>query len=217
MANADPYFQLPGVSNSDLSKLQSWLHPVENPIDPTEAYKFGTLIDAIITEPQYVDYYKRICHGEKYKQSDFDKAKKMKESFMNDDFCRKIIKQSSFQKVDQVEKEFHYEGMTFTLPCKCKWDLWLDSLGWGGDIKSTTATTQKQFEAACYYFHYPRQRAWYMNIAGSKQDVLIGISKVNFKIFKIYINQGDEFHTTGVNEMNLLAYRYKILLQNLTA
>ena len=54
-------------------------------------------------------------------------------------------------------------------------------MGWGGDIKSTSATTQEQFESAVRQFDYDRQRFFYMNIAGSEKDVLIGISKEHQK------------------------------------
>lgn len=215
MANIDPYFQMPGVSNSDLSKLQKMLHPVENEMDPTNAYKFGTLIDAIITEHEHVDYYNLICHGEQYSVEDFELAKKMKEAFNNDSDCRKLKEASMFQKVDVANKTFNVDGFKFELPAKCKWDLWFDTFKFGGDIKTTTATTQKQFVDACYHFDYDRQRAWYMNIPGAKNDILIGISKVNCKVFKLPIVYGDSFHQSGVQKMNSLAKKYFTLLYDL--
>jgi len=104
-------------------------------------------------------------------------------------------------------KEFEY-AVPFSLPVRCKWDLWMAGFNWGGDIKSTVATTQKQFEEACRHFDYDRQRWWYMNIAGSAQDILIGISKKNFKIFKLTIRRGDEFWKSGREKALELAFRY---------
>jgi hypothetical protein len=36
-----------------------------------------------------------------------------------------------------------------------------------------------------------------MDIAGSDQDVLIGVSKVNYKVFKVPIRRGDELFNSG--------------------
>lgn len=215
MANNDQYFKMPGVSNSDLSKLKEMLHPSEKEIDPTNAYKFGTLIDAVITEPEHVDYYNLRCHGEQYAEDDFAMAKRMKEAFLNDPDCRKLVASATFQKVDHAVKDFNVDGLKFQLPAKCKWDLWFPTFKFGGDIKSTTATTQKQFVDACYHFDYDRQRAWYMNIPGAKNDILIGISKVNMKVFKLPISHGDGFHSSGIQKMNAMAKNYFILLHDL--
>jgi hypothetical protein len=84
----------------------------------------------------------------------------------------------------------------------------MPTFNWGGDIKSTAATTQKQFEEACRYFDYDRSRFWYMNIANSNQDILIGISKVNFKIFKLPIRKGDDFYNEGKKKALELAFKY---------
>ena len=102
---------------------------------------------------------------------------------------------------------FDYD-ISFSLPVRCKWDLWMPSLKWGGDIKSTTATTQKQFEEAARFFDYDRQRYFYMNIAGSTQDILIGISKVNYRVFKVPIKRGDCFWKSGEEKCLCLAFKY---------
>src|SRR5690606_12865534 len=103
----------------------------------------------------------------------------MKRQFLKDDLAASMLKVSDCQTVMIKQREFEFEGVNFSLNTRCKWDLWSARLGYGGDIKSTTATTQKQFEEAVRFFDYDRQRAWYMDIAGSRQDVLIGISKKN--------------------------------------
>ena len=78
----------------------------------------------------------------------------------------------------------------------------------GGDIKSTTATTQEQFEAAITHFDYHRQRAFYMTLSGHPRDVVIGISKKNFKVFKVFIKRGDPLFEKGMEEFRMLAYKY---------
>ena len=101
--------------------------------------------------------------------------------------------------------------LDFELGVRCKWDGWRPDLRYGFDIKSTSATTQAQFEAAVKHFDYPRQRAWYMDIAKSDYDILIGISKVNYKIFKVFIRRGDSLYREGYEDYINLAFRYWLL------
>jgi hypothetical protein len=109
-----------------------------------------------------------------------------------------------------------YEGIFFELTMRCKYDLWADVLRYGGDIKSTTATTQKQFEEACRHFDYDRQRAVYMTLSGAQKDVLIGISKVNLKVFKLFIDRKSEFYLSGMQKFRELAFKYWTLFGDVT-
>lgn len=209
--NPDPYYNRSEVSNSDLGWLKKQFLPTEV-TDPTEAYKFGTLIDAMITEPHRVDYYKLTVDDVQYTQEQFKQAKEMKKAFMNDPLCAKLLKQSQTQLVSTALLNIEFEGIEFSLNTRCKWDLKL--VNWGADIKSTTATTQKQFIEACYYFDYNRQRAWYMDIIESNQDMLIGISKNNYKVFKIPIKRGDDFYNSGKKQYQELAFKWWSLFEN---
>ena len=206
------YFSRPEVSNSDLSALKDYLYGDAERPDPTEAYKFGSLIDAMITEPELVDYFRLTCNGEQYTKEQFEQAEQMKKAFMRDQLAAMMLKESETQKVMTKTREFNHNGMKFFLPVRCKWDLWMPKVHWGGDIKSTVATTQKQFEDAARFFDYDRQRAWYMDIAGSNQDILIAISKKNFKVFKKVIRRGDKFYTSGKEKYNDLAFKYWFLI-----
>jgi hypothetical protein len=209
----DGYYQLPEVSNSDLSWLKGQLYPRENMPDPTEAYFFGSLIDCMLTEPARVDYIRRTLDGKRVKKELFENAVKMKQAFRRDEFCSSFFNdRADGQKVSISHgKEFCYNDFFFTLDCRCKWDIWRSDYGWGGDIKSTAAQTQKEFEAAARFFDYDRQRAWYMNIEDAERDVLIGISKVNHRVFKIFINRESEFYRRGEEKMMELAFRWYLL------
>ena len=205
----DPYYFRPEVSNSDLSWLKQQLFPRDMP-DPTEAYKFGSLIDCMITEPERVNYYKRTCNDDQFNVKDFTTAEKMKQAFYKDDFCRTMFEKGRVdgQKIMVKPITLNFKGVEFTLQARCKWDGWRDDWGWGGDIKSTTAMSQKQFEDAAHHFDYDRQRAFYMDIAGSNQDILIAVSKVNFQVFKIPIKRGDKFFQSGQDKYRELAFQY---------
>lgn len=203
----DPYYERPEVSNSDLSALRNQLYPRDMP-NPEQAYKFGTLIDAMLTEPHKVDYTLLRCDGEQHEREAFERANEMKKAFLKDDFCRSLVENSTPQKIMIKHQKFVADGFEYYLNTRCKWDIWMNNFGWGGDIKSTTATTQKQFVDALYHFDYDRQRAFYMTLAESDQDILIGISKVNFKIFKVPIKRGDDLFKSGMEKVNELTFKW---------
>jgi hypothetical protein len=206
----DPYYGRPEVSNSDLSWLKKYWQPEYITYDVEQAYRFGTLIDCMITEPEKVDYFQLTCAGNYYKKEDFERAEEMKKAFYRDPLCALMAKQAVYQKVS-IRKRFpiSYNGFDFTLDVRCKWDLFIEQISSpSGDIKSTTATTQKQFEEAVRYFDYDRQRAWYMDIEGRNKDILIGISKENFKVFKVPIVRGSELFYSGREKYEELAFKY---------
>lgn len=216
----DPYYSRHEVSNSDLSSLKKYLTGYDD-TEPTDAYRFGNLIDFMITEPHKVDAYKLTAGDFSYSKAEFEKAEKMRAAFYRDPFCREITKGADTQKI-MVQKDFmiEYDNIRFSLDVRCKWDIWREQLGWGGDIKSTTATTHQQFEAACYHFGYPRQRAWYMDIAqqqgyNADRDSLIGISKVNEKVFVLPIRRGDDFYNTGKEDYQQWSFRWWMLFEDL--
>ena len=74
----DPYFGRSEVSNSDLTWLRNYNLPDEDQVFKERAYKFGTLIDAIVTEPFKVDYFNFRVEELQYSEEDFEKAIEMK-------------------------------------------------------------------------------------------------------------------------------------------
>lgn len=208
----DTYYSRPEVSNSDLGNLQDELSGRDKS-DPTQAYLDGSLLDAMITEQWRVNYFKRTLDDQPFQKARFENTVAMKAAFWKDEFCRDFATGADAQKITIVhDKVFNYQGYEFEMDCRCKWDAWRSDWGWGGDYKSTVATTQREFEAACYHFHYPRQRAFYMNLAGSERDVLIGISKIKpYRVFKIFINRNSDFYKTGEQEMLELLFKWHLL------
>lgn len=214
----DPYYGRDEVSNSDLSWLKKYWMPPDFNYDVEQAYKFGTLIDCMITEPFKVNYFKLTCAGYQYQKADFELAEAMKLSFYRDKLAKMMADNSEFQKVS-IKHGFaiEFEGFEFKLNVRCKWDLFaMPKLGLSGDIKSTTATTQKQFEDACHHFEYFRQRAWYMDIENVEKDMLIGISKKNQQVFKIPIHRGDANYKIGKSQYQELAFKYWYLLSGVS-
>lgn len=204
----DTYYTRSEASNSDLSALKNYFMPRDYVMDATAAYRFGNLIDALITEKHRCDHYSMRVDDEQFNRTEWDHAILMKRSFDKDPFCQQILKVCSGQAVKVGMVKLHYSGIDFELMMRCKFDLWSDALNYGGDIKSTTAETQEQFEAACRHFDYDRQRAVYMTLSGAQKDMLIGISKKNLKVFKIPINRDSEFFKSGMEKFQELAFRY---------
>lgn len=212
----DTYYQRPEVSNSDLTELKNILYPRTQYGDKEKAFKFGNLIDAMITEPERVRYDKRMVDDVTYSREDFELAEAMKRAIRmearKDPLILYALERSDKQRfmVNQAQR-FQYGSFEYTLDTRCKWDFWLPAMGFGGDLKSTFATSQKQFEEAVDFFDWDRSRAWYMDIAGSRQDFIVGISKKNQKVFKVFIKRDDKIYKRGKEKYDELAFRWWML------
>ena len=209
------YYQRDEISNSDLGWLEEQLSPPQWKCDKSAAYKFGSLLDAICTEPHRVNYFRYTVDDVQYTKDEFDLAGKMMKSFLKDPLASAMLKMADTQCAMTKKMGFEWDGIEFTLNVRCKWDLYVKSMGFGGDLKSTTATTQKQFEAACNYFHYDRQRAFYMDIIGNDRDILIGVSKKNCEVFKLPITRGDAFYNSGKQKYSELAFKWWMFFNTL--
>lgn len=212
-ANPDTYYQRSEVSNSDLTALKELLHPRLQFGNREEAFRFGNLVDAMITEPGRVDYYRLSVDNEVYSEDEFRHAKEMHRALRTegrrDPFLRNVLDQAETQRC-MVNKcqQFEYGGFPFSLPTRCKWDWWLDIAQFGGDLKTCAATTQREFEDAVDFFDWDRSRAWYMDIARSDRDFIYAISKKNCNVFKLYINRGDAIYNRGRDKYEELAFQY---------
>lgn len=207
------YYNRKEVSNSTLTELKNLLYPQTMYGDKEKAFKFGSLIDAIITEPHRVDFYNMKVDDVQYLEEDFLLANEMRKSLLmearKDQFLANVLKVSDTQKVSiRRDQLFDYGGFEYRLDTRCKWDWFLSAVNFGGDLKSTASTTQKQFEEAIDFFDWDRSRAWYMDIVGSNQDFIYAISKKNCKVFKYFIKRGDASYERGKEKYNELAFKY---------
>lgn len=211
--NPDEYYNRSEVSNSDLTELKNLLHPRIQYGDREAAFRFGTLVDAIITEPDRVNYYRYTVDDIQYTEDEFLLAKEMHKSLRmearNDQFLAKVLQLSETQRfMVNNQQEFDYGGFPFTLNTRCKWDWFLPMCGFGGDLKTTFASSQKQFDEAVDFFDWDRSRAWYMDIAHSDRDFIYAISKKNCKVFKKFITRDDEIYCHGREKYEELAFQY---------
>ncbi len=143
-------------------------------------------------------------------KKEYEQLMAMKKSF--ETFCQK---NNFTQLVDLSKKQFKAEKKviicdgSFKAPAllKCRYDLAIP-MKIGIDIKTTQATTAKQFEAACKYFDYDRSRAFYCTTSDIPRDYIIGVSvKAPYNVFII-----DSFKSGFINsghlKMNKLLKQY---------
>ena len=217
--NPDTYYQRSEVSNSDLTTLKQLLHPRLQFGDKEAAFRFGNLVDAVITEPSRVNYYRNTVDDVQYTQEEINHARAMynalRKEAEHDQFLAYVLANSNTQTamVNQ-QQPFYYGGFLFHLDTRCKWDWWLYDVGFGGDLKTTFASSQKEFDEAIDFFDWDRSRAWYMDIAHSDRDFIYAISKKNNRVFKHFINRGDATYERGREKYEELAFQYWCLNLN---
>lgn len=211
--NPDTYYNRSEISNSDLTELKNILHPKMQFGDKESAFRFGNLVDAIITEPSRVNYFRFTVDDVQYSEDEFRHAKEMHNALRaearRDPFLAKVLTSAETQCfMVNPGQQFEYGGYPFTLDTRCKWDWWMPTFGFGGDLKTTFATSQTEFKDAVDYFDWDRSRAWYMDIARSNRDFIYAISKKNCKIFKLFIERNDPIYTRGRDKYEELAFQY---------
>ena len=213
MKNPDAYYQRTEVSNSDLTALKELLHPRPTFGDRETAFRFGSIVDAIITEPARVDFLCMTVDGEPVLEEEFLHAREMQRALRaearRDPFLARVLATADTQRyMVRQGQVFENGGFRFTLDTRCKWDWWLEAPHFGGDLKTTAAATQAEFEQCVDFFDWDRSRAWYMDIAGSDRDFIYAISKKNCRIFKLFINRGDSVYARGREKYEDLAFKY---------
>lgn len=209
--NPDAYYLRPEVSNSDLTALKELLHPRLRFGNREDAFRFGSLVDAVITEPARVNYYRLTVDDVQYTPEEFEHAREMyaalRAEARTDPFLDHVLRNAGTQRfMVRRDQPFDYCGFPFTLDTRCKWDWWLGNFG--GDLKTTAAATQREFEDALDLFDWDRSRAWYMDIARSDRDFIYAISKKNNRIFKKHITRGDAIYAAGRDKYEELAFQY---------
>lgn len=223
--NPDSYYSRPEVSNSDLTALRDLLHPRLQFGDREAAFRFGSLVDAIITEPSRVNYYQCTVDDVQYTDDEFLHAREMHQALIaesrRDNFLANVLRLADTQSfMVNHQQPFQYGDLTFHLDTRCKWDWWLPQYGFGGDLKTTFASSQREFDEALDFFDWDRSRAWYMDLARQRaidlrlpfehgrRDFIYAISKKNNRIFKHFIQRGDATYQRGRDKYETLAFQY---------
>ena len=160
--------------------------------------------------------YRYTVDDVQYTDDEFLHAKEMQRSLRmearHDPFLAKVLELADTQRF-MVNKgqEFTYCEYPFHLDTRCKWDWYLTAFGFGGDLKTTFASSQQEFDEAVDFFDWDRSRAWYMDIAHSDRDFIYAISKKNCKVFKKFINRNDDVYNRGREKYEELAFQWWLL------
>lgn len=216
----DAYYSRSEVSNSDLTSLKLQLHPqldFVKPKDKKKAFHLGTLVDGLVTEPKNCNHFRYTVGDEKYTKDEWEWGKKqldkLRKASAKDPFLAYVLANAVGQKVFVNPcQHFDLGCYSFSLATRCKFDWHLGLFG--GDLKTVTASTQDQFEAAVDFFDWDRSRAFYMDLTHSldprlgNQDFIYGISKTANKVFYKKIVRGDETYLRGKEKYEELAFKY---------
>lgn len=223
----DTYYERSEISNSDLTSLFYRLYPQLNWVSEEakqQAFHLGTLVDALVTEPEKINFYKLTVDDEQYTKEEFAWGKKMlnalKRHAKKDKFLDYVLKNAETQRFFvNPNQEFQQGCFNFTLKTRCKFDWWLgDSVGFGGDLKTCAATTYDQFLKQVDFVNWDRSRVWYMMLTESlnpswgQQDFIYAVSKTNQKVFFLKIKKGDEIYERGKKKVLELAFKAWMML-----
>lgn len=227
IALAVNYFDRPEVSNSDLKALER-MFLVKPEQDLTEVFNFGSLVDAMLTEPWRV---LRMSDGVgtpfcqlrletggliTYSSSTYKHASKLSQNLKNDRVVKMMLDTMSGQWVVAREMSFVYEEQEYKIKGRCKFDGYSQKYKIGVDYKTTACSTLKAFRDAIDFFDWDQQGAWYMDLAEIDSHWIIGVSKKTGEVFKHVIQRDDEVYKRGRDKYARWAYRWLMLIENFT-
>lgn len=201
----EQYFATPGVSNSALNALQKEINPVSNIINSESAFRFGKLYESRVQDIPKTYAANLLDYGEPGEREMIDR---MYMNLCKNEFAMRVMKTFKTQVAKFNDVTFNYNGIKFTLSCKCLYDWWLDGWG-GGDLKTFSGNN---FLASCKRFQWIESRVFYMLVARVKKDFIIGCSKERgHKVEQLMINWGDRNFDEAYPNVCKKAYDYFIL------
>lgn len=159
------YRQLNRIANSDLTELKNRLFGLPQRTS-SQAQEFGTRFhDYLLLDNMTIPTGKGATA-----------TKRMLDVVRADTFFTQIVAGA------EIEIPQFWNDETTGLPCKARLDIRLPEEGLIVDIKTTSASSQKEFEQNCYRYEYDRQAAYYLDgcrQAGHVADrfILFGVQK----------------------------------------
>ena len=212
------------ISNSDLKLVRDVLI---GKIDSSEFnekrtipdyYKFGSLLDAMITEPDKVGlncYFDDSGAKINVFKEIYKKAERLRDVFYKSypvyEFGNpEFKKQKEFYRTIKV----NYKGFEFYHKARCKFDIY-HPLKNSCDIKTTVCKTMNHFKEGFDFLDYDQQAAYYMDVARINEIYFIGLSKHNYNSFPIKIIRNDNIYNSGKRKYTRLAYEYQTMFNHL--
>lgn len=213
------YFDLPAVSCSDLKGLQK-IYNAAPPQDSSAVFRFGSLVDALLTEPWRLHGRVLIDENDKeieYSISDIDLAREMVKYCLSDPIVKIMLMGAVYQAIIVQTMQISYQGIDFEITGRCKFDLLNPGLNEGIDYKTTSCTSKESFIKSIFHFGYDMQAAWYMDLTGTNRHWIIGISKKTKQIYKYVIQRDDEAYKSGRQKYLFWAFKWNVLIENFAA
>lgn len=227
VAIAVGYFDRPEVSNSDLKALERMFYGREdNRAELQDIFDFGSLVDALVTEPWRVlrltdslgvEYCKLVIETGGvvvYSPELYQQAKKLSQNLKNDRVVKMMLDTMKGQWVIAREMTFVHEEEEYKIKGRCKFDGFSSKFKFGCDYKTTACVTLKGFREAIDFFDWDQQAAWYMDLAEIDQHWIVGVSKKTGQVFKHTIKRGDDIYNRGKLKYSRWAYRWIMLIEN---
>lgn len=212
------YFDLPEVSASELKELRATYYGLADRRENLEeVFNFGSLVDAMLTERERLDY----THCSLKVPGSLDlhfspivwrQAERLAEALRKDPVVALLIKVMTGQYIFRRTISFTYQGEEYSLRGRCKFDGFAKPYKTGLEYKTTAAKTLREFLAAIDFFAWDMSAAWYMDLARIDYFWIIAVSKSSGEVFKRVVERGDETYKLGVQKYSVWAYRWTMLV-----
>ena len=212
------------ISNSDLSRVKREVAGGFVPKNLKDAYKFGTLADSLITQRHTVNTEFMFVEDEAspgkiitFEEEQIRTAEKMAEVYEADRDIRNMFSGAKTQYIFLSEKfPVTFEGQELFIKSRIKLDLYYKPNNIGGDIKTTSCSSERAFINSIFALDYDRQSAFYMDNAKIDRFVLIGLGKKTNKqgvhpIYKYAIKRGSDAYLSGLAKYQKLVFLHKMM------
>ena len=190
------YYQLPRISNSDLTIASHILQgvPYKKPeaASTVDAVRLGGAFHELLLEPE--TFRTESCEG-----LDIGLLYRMHRTVMSNQYCQRLLDDS------EKEKAVLWEEPTTGIRCKCKLDVIRNTAI--VDFKTTSAGSLRAFISCCKQYNYDRQMAFYADSIGAKQVCLIGVSKKARRLFFVQKYASSAFIAEGRRKYRFLLQR----------
>jgi len=188
-----------GLSNSGMSKVQDWLDGREDKAMPEKAFRFGSMVDAMLTQPDELT--------EDATDQELLKAIKVRDAIRSHPLGGILLDKAEPQVILTNTLHLEFEGIPFEVEAKAMYDGLIQKMKIGKDDKTTAARNHQAFMKSFDMFHYDRQAFWYMEIGGLDRFVFVAASKVKVgEVFIHIIKRGDPMWLSGKEKASMLAY-----------
>lgn len=148
-------------------------------------FNFGSLVDALITEPEKINTEKMVFdnttrYGSEIlpiKPEDLELAYRMQQALEQDEFGQYLTQYAKKLPFENDNFRVFSGDRVYSIDTSGELDLAAPAFKIAGDIKVTACRTQEEFVKKVIELNYPQQGSWYMDNKDIDQFVFCGLSK----------------------------------------